>query len=147
MKRVIVAGVSLAVVLGLAGCGGDDTCCDPCDCGDLAIVHTVSECQDGPPAHTLPDPVVTGFSRDGGRVSLTIRFAANCCPGFTTVGSASGNLVRIDVVDTLAAMKCTCMFEDDFAFDWPRRGALGLSFRLYSPSPDYVGRLDTTLTI
>jgi hypothetical protein len=147
MKRLIVVVFGLSVVLGIIGCGDDDTCCEPCESGELAITHMVFECVGDPVPDPLPHPVVTGVAYRDGKVGLSIKFAANCCPGFATVGSAEGNLVEIDVVDTLAACRCTCMFEDAFIFDWPRPGRLGISFRFYSPSPAYVGRLDTTLTL
>jgi hypothetical protein len=139
--------VGAAVGLGITSCSDNDTCCEPCDSGELDITHLVFECVGDPVPYPLPRPVVTGVAYEDGRVGLSIRFAANCCPGFATTGSEEGNLVEISVVDTLAACRCMCMFEDAFVFDWPSPGRLGISFRFYSPNPAYVGRLDTTLTL
>jgi hypothetical protein len=147
MKPLTLVAFGLSVVLGIAGCTDHDTCCDPCDSDDLPITHVVFECVDEPYPYPLPQPVVTGVSYEDGKVALSIKFAANCCPGFATVGSAKGKVVEIVVVDTLAACRCTCMFEDAFIFEWPRPVWLGISFRFYSTSPSYVGRLDTTLTL
>jgi hypothetical protein len=91
---------------------------------------------------------LTGYTYDEGLLVLTIRFDANCCPGFRESVLVDGNEVRIDVADTLSNCRCTCTFENDFSFACSGADELFIRFRATDePGQSFTCGVDTLLVL
>jgi hypothetical protein len=89
-----------------------------------------------------------GYTYDEGILVLTIRFDANCCPGFCEDVVIDGNEVQIDLADTLSNCRCTCTFENDFSFACSGADELFIRFRATDePGQSFTSGVDTLLVL
>ncbi len=114
------------------------------------IEHVARECASNSPDSSSNEfaPYIKSHTFEDKTLTLTIGFDAYCNPGFRESVTVTDTDIHIDLADTLAPTRCTCLFENDFTFSCSGTEELQIHFRATNViGQSLVSGLDTLLVL